>query len=325
MLAKLLRRLVPALLLVAVWTYLDPFASLPRRPLPPPRSVSGPFEPGADFLPLPSQHVARAGRLHQSLDAFRQERRATEDSRRVLYLEPLGWPEATSYPLLGSLESHARAFFQRELRVLPGSSIEARQFTTRFRPSLGWSQVLVPDVLDSLRPRLPDDALGLVAITAQDLYPEPSWNFVFGQADPANAVSVLSLARYHPAGPKQAILPQGSWLTAELPPAGTPAPSPQDALAATRALKVFTSQICFLLGFRHCVRYACGLNWTDGMRQLDARPLHLCPLCLEKLHDSLGFDIHSRYQELQASYSRLGLTEEADWISRRLKALAPPP
>jgi archaemetzincin len=35
-----------------------------------------------------------------------------------------------------------------------------------------------------------------LAITMEDLYPEPAWNFVFGQASLQLRVAVFSFARY---------------------------------------------------------------------------------------------------------------------------------
>jgi archaemetzincin len=54
-------------------------------------------------------------------------------------------------------------------------------------------------VLDLLKLRLPSDAFCILAITMEDLYPDASWNFVFGQASPRERVGVYSFARYDPA------------------------------------------------------------------------------------------------------------------------------
>ena len=54
-------------------------------------------------------------------------------------------------------------------------------------------------VLNRLQRELPDDAIALIALTAQDLYPTPDWSFVFGMADLRNRVGVVSLSRLVPA------------------------------------------------------------------------------------------------------------------------------
>jgi hypothetical protein len=95
----------------------------------------------------------------------------------------------------------------------------------------------------------------------------------------------------------------------------------RDQIAAHRAIKILTSQVCFLLGMTHCQKFACTLNWTNNMQELDARPLRACPNCLRKLQDSLGFDVRQRYLALAESYDEMGLSEEAAWVQRRLLAI----
>ena len=55
------------------------------------------------------------------------------------------------------------------------------------------------DVLNFLRTKLPSDAFCILAVTMEDLYPDPTWNFVFGQASLTERIGVYSFARYDPA------------------------------------------------------------------------------------------------------------------------------
>jgi len=59
-------------------------------------------------------------------------------------------------------------------------------------------QLLTGDVLDLLKTRLPEDAFALLGVTMMDLYPDPNWNFVFGQASLRDRVGVYSFTRYAP-------------------------------------------------------------------------------------------------------------------------------
>jgi predicted Zn-dependent protease len=43
-------------------------------------------------------------------------------------------------------------------------------------------QLLTTNILALLKKKIPGDAFCLLGITMEDLYPDPSWNFVFGQA-----------------------------------------------------------------------------------------------------------------------------------------------
>jgi hypothetical protein len=128
------------------------------------------------------------------------------------------------------------------------------------------------------------------------------------------------LARYHPKGPWVASEEQESWLIGEVQRVGE-SPRNSDQIATHRSIKILTSQICFLLGLTHCEKYACTLNWTDNMPELDARPLQACPDCLRKLQRCLGFSIRDRYRKLVGHYQAAGFKREAHWVRRRLNAL----
>ena len=62
-------------------------------------------------------------------------------------------------------------------------------------------QLHIPDVYKHLQSQWPPEAFCVVGITMIDLYPNESWNFVFGQANPAAGVGVFSFARYDPLFP----------------------------------------------------------------------------------------------------------------------------
>jgi archaemetzincin len=50
----------------------------------------------------------------------------------------------------------------------------------------------------------------------------------------------------------------------------------------------------------------------------------MCPVCLRKLHSSVGFDIVKRYESLHEFYKEVGFDEEATWVARRLKEIGAP-
>ena len=72
------------------------------------------------------------------------------------------------------------------LDPLPLSEIPAE--ARRKRDEAGDEQLLTTYVLnDLLKPRVPKDAVTLIAITPADLWPGEGWNFVFGQASLARS------------------------------------------------------------------------------------------------------------------------------------------
>ena len=141
----------------------------------------------------------------------------------------------------------------------------------------------------------------------RDLYPDPRWNFVFGQASLRERVGVYSFARYDPR------------FYGERPAAGKEDEVRQ--LLLRRSCKVLAHEAGHMFGIGHCVYFHCLMNGSNHLEEADARPLHLCPVDLRKLHDSIGFDVVERYRRLRAFYRKAGFGDEADWMDRRIKYL----
>jgi archaemetzincin len=153
---------------------------------------------------------------------------------------------------------------------------------SRRNPSTGQLQLLTSDLLDLLRNRLPGDAFALLGITMIDLYPDPHWNFVFGQASLSDRVGVYNFARYDPKFYGEA-------------PAGD-----TRGLMLRRSCKVLAHETGHIFGIEHCIWYRCVMNGSNHLAEADARPPHLCPVDLRKLQWSVGgFDVVSRYRQLR--------------------------
>ena len=69
-----------------------------------------------------------------------------------------------------------------DVRVLPRLGLTDAGLTSRRNPTTQNRQLLTGDILALLKKKIPEDAFCLLGITMEDLYPDPSWNFVFGQA-----------------------------------------------------------------------------------------------------------------------------------------------
>ncbi len=85
-----------------------------------------------------------------------------------------------------------------DVKGLAPVEISADGFTSRTNVSTGQKQVLTPDILRWLGRRLPSDGFCLLGTTMEDLYPDPTWNFAFGQASLTERVGVYSFVRYDP-------------------------------------------------------------------------------------------------------------------------------
>jgi archaemetzincin len=252
---------------------------------------------GYEPLPQPGPHDWLANHVEpgQTFERFIDSRAHKPDrSRRTIYFQPL---ENFSKPAppLRMLENWAAAFFTLPVRILAPQRGVYGLITTRQNPFTGDRQLLTRDILSILRQSLPSDAFCVIAITMNDLYPDPLWNFVFGQASLNERVGVYSFARY--------------LLGAE------------EDLILRRSCKVLAHETSHMFGIEHCVFFRCLMNGSNHLAESDVRPMHYCPVDLRKLHDSVGFDMVERYQKLEEFSRAAGFADEADWVRRQVRKL----
>ena len=268
-----------------------------------PPALARAFDPAGDFEPMgtpaPGEWLAEHRERPQSYaDFLDANTHVPSGARSVLYLLPIGaFPD--SAPPVSALAAVARAFFQIEVRVLP--AVAVREVAAKTRVHHGKRQLLAPDVLAWLVTRLPDDAFGLMAITMEDLYPEPSWNFVFGMASLRERVGVQSFARQDPAF------------------FGEPRAAGWEQLALRRATWTLVHEVAHMFGLTHCVYWRCVVAGSNHQTEADGQPLHPCPVCLRKLHSAIEFDPAVREEALAKVLGELGITDEAAWSERRAR------
>jgi archaemetzincin len=222
-------------------------------------------------------------------------------ARRTLYLQPFGSFRTGHEPPLDLFRRFAAAFFTLPAAVLSVTPVTG--VTARINRYTGKRQLLTRDLLALLARQRPAGACCVVGITMDDLYPDPAWNFVFGQASPRERVGVYSFARYLPgeAGPAAA------------------------SLLLRRCCKVLAHETAHLLGIAHCAFYSCLMNGSNNLPESDARPLHLCPVDLRKLQHITGFDVVARYRDLLTAAQDAGFTDEARWLTTQLQHIEPAP
>jgi archaemetzincin len=169
---------------------------------------------GEDFepvgVPKPGDWLAAHRETGQSFDDFVASKPNRPDKYRgKIYLQPLGeFPNlgrpgygslrrdeqqaSLGIPLVERLKEYASAYFSMPVQEIPPLNLKDRNITTRINAFTRNRQILTGDVLAILKANLPKDAFCVMAITMQDLYPDPSWNFVFGQASLRERVGVWS-------------------------------------------------------------------------------------------------------------------------------------
>lgn len=268
--------------------------------------------PDGDFFPItlpnPNDWLGVHQERGQTFAMYRQSAAHRPDAtRRIIYLQPLGIFSDEATPSLEELRTYAAAFFQMEVKILPPYRPHEEEFSPRLNPRGGQRQLLTTDIMKYLQGRLPPDAYCVLGITMIDLYPEASWNFVFGQASLAGRVGVYSFVRYDPAF------------------SGETRKKDFQNLILRRSVKVLAHETAHMFGLTHCIYFDCALNGSNHLEESDAKPQHLCPVCLRKLHHAVGFDAVKRYEALGRFYRKHRWYEESDWVKRQLARLTPDP
>ena len=262
------------------------------------------FDP-AGFEPMPepgpvdwlAQHPEKPQTFQ---DYLRADRNIPRSPRNVIYLLPVGAFPASAPPLV-ELAAVVHAFFTLEVKTLPAVSVGNVTAKTRSSMETGKRQLLAPEVLGWLKARLPDDAFGLVAVTMEDLYPDPAWNFVFGMASLKERVGVQSFARQDPAF------------------FGQPRSAGWQQLSRRRAAWTLVHEVSHMFGLTHCTYWRCVVAGANHQDEADRSPLHPCPVCLRKLHAAIRFDPAAREEALASALRELGIDDEAAWSAARAK------
>jgi archaemetzincin len=267
------------------------------------------LEPGTDFesipRPKPGDWLAVHPEPGQTFEQFiRSKPNRPDQTRNRIYLFPLGDFPREGSPPVEFLKEYTEIFFGMGAEVLSPKPGAQPRFTTRINPLTRKRQILSMDVLSYLKSLLPGDAFCLLAITMEDLYPDPAWNFVFGQASLRDRVGVFSFARYDPAfyGERRGREARQTLLK--------------------RSCKVLVHETGHMFSLAHCIYFRCVMNGSNHLQESDSRPQFLCPVCLRKLHSSIGFDVVLRYERMLKFYRRWGLHPEAQWVATRLRKIS---
>ncbi len=194
----------------------------------------------------------------------------------VFYLKPIGKFDKQQQKLLNLTREYVSIFFQQKVVILPqvNDDIIPKSSKRDFR---GHQQFLASYILDSLLVnQIPRNGAVLMAITATDLYPRPSWNFVFGMASYHKKVAVTSTYRFQDG----------------------PLNSTNFRLALQRLIGVSTHEIGHMFSLRHCQFALCTMNGGNSQQEIDRTPNRLCSQCQRKLSWNLKYDHVKRLKEL---------------------------
>jgi archaemetzincin len=222
--------------------------------------------------------------------------------RSVIYLLPIGDFTPLQEKAMQLTRKYLEIFFQQKTVLLKGISDKiVPASATRLRRDDN-TQLLAPYVLDTLlKDKTPADGIALMGISAKDLYPKESWNYVFGIASYVKRVGVSSIYRL-----------QNKQLD-----------TANSKLCLSRLMNVFSHEIGHMMAFSHCTAAKCVMNGSNTLHETDQSPNRLCAECQKKLFWNFRYDNRQRLQQLSDFCKEQGLLKDLDVLALDRGALEP--
>lgn len=219
--------------------------------------------------------------------------------RRKIYVLPLGTFTAKQRKIVETTARYLGVFYDMPVESMAAKSLQASYPNIRHNRFTKTRQIRTGMILnDILKPILPPDAAALIALTADDLYPDESMNYVFGQASLEDRVGVWSLSRMDD--------------------------NTDDRNFLVRTLKIAAHETGHMFSMRHCTKYECVMSGTNHLGETDRRPLDACPECTAKICWLSNTDQRARYEKLAELVKAADLNTEASHFLRKARAIAAP-
>lgn len=237
-------------------------------------------------------------------------------NRNKIYIQPIGKFTVTELLLIGTTAKYLDAFFGLETKILTtitDSNIPKKHrrmtnqpvFTSEMDGNVTrqyWKDTMVEQlqtkyILDEiLKPNLPKDAVTMIAFCNKDLYPDDSYNYVFGYASLKNRVGVWSFARF---GSLDEMYDQ----------------------VLMRTLKTASHETGHMFSIKHCSRYYCIMNGSNHLDESDSKPTYFCPDCLEKFCWNFKIDPIEYFARVKKFWEKEGYDDEVVKYNDFIKAL----
>ncbi len=221
--------------------------------------------------------------------------------RNTIYIQPIGAFSAEQKKVIRLTADYMRAFYNLPVVLRDKKPIgEVPKGMERIQYPNN-RQIRTSYFLDDLLPELlPSDAAALICLTSYDLYPEETWNYVFGQASLEKRVGVWSLWRLGKDNGK---------------------PAGKD-LFLDRVLKVAMHETGHMFSMRHCTKYECLLSGTNHLQETDRRPLDTCPECTMKIAWAMKYPAAERYKNLAEFWRQQGRVDEQKRMLEKAQAVS---
>lgn len=249
--------------------------------------------------PQPYDWLATIKETGQTFDEYVASNPTSPTSERsVIYVQPLGRFDAEQSRIIKTVSEYIEAFYGLKVKRLPGQRLPNKisKAETRNVDYPAHRQLRTGWILEKiLKPALPADAAALIAFTNEDLYPDRSVYFVFGQASFEERVGVWSLYRLDDnAAPGQFL---------------------------SRTMKISVHEVGHMFSMRHCTKYECVMSGTNHLAETDRRPIDACPEDMAKIAWFTRDRPAVRYERLLAFANRNKLKEAAEDFAKKLEAV----
>lgn len=215
--------------------------------------------------------------------------------RRTIYVLPLGKFTELQKRIIKITVGYLEAFYGLPVSELEQRPLNAEFPNVRHSKLLGTRQVKTAYVLSTvLPPLLPRDGAALIAFTDQDLYPDETMSYVFGQASLDKRVGVWSLLRLKDASFERYI---------------------------RRTIKIATHETGHMFSMKHCIAYECVMSGSNHIGETDRRPIDACPECMAKVSWLSGVAPVDRYRKLAEFCKENGLQADARDFDKKAAAV----
>lgn len=220
--------------------------------------------------------------------------------RHTIYIRPLGKFTPQESKTIVIAARFIEQSFDLPVKLLPPVGFDEKALAGSTRKGFSGSrQVKSGYILQNLLvPALPNDAAALIAFTNEDLFPDETMNYVFGQASLDQRVGVWSLFRLDDNADEETFL--------------------------RRTMKIAVHETGHMFSMRHCTKYECVMSGTNHLGETDRRPVDACPECMAKICWMSDVTPKERYEKLAAFCRTQGLTGEARDFDRKAQSLREP-
>jgi len=225
----------------------------------------------------------------------------SDDKRRTIYVQPLGDFTSAERKIVNLTAEYLGLFYQLPVRVRDDLPLTIVPESARsVRPHDGGILLYSGPVLrEVLKPRLPNDAVAMIALTTVGIRKSEQGAGLFGSASCVDRVGV--------------------WTMGGL---GDPTASEREFVATLRRLlHVAVHETGHMFSIEHCIYYRCCMNGCNGRSEMDTQPLWFCPQCQAKVAHATGGDPAKQFASLIKFADKHGLEPEAAFWRRSLAAI----